>query len=126
VQGFLAAQPGFLAAQPGILATYQTPDHRGVKRSAAAIIYLAAKAWQVSPRVILATLQKEQGLLSASSPSTNALEWAMGCGCPDSGGRDTAYEGFAKQVWYGAESLHVCLRRFAAAKSGPVCRPAAH
>ena len=96
----------FLATQPGILATYRAADHRGVKRSAAAIIYLAARAWQVSPKVIIATLQKEQGLLSATSPSTSALQWAMGCGCPDSGGRDTTYEGFGKQVWYGAESLH--------------------
>jgi hypothetical protein len=96
----------FLASQPGILASYAATDHLGVKRSAAAIIYLAAKAWLVSPKVILATLQKEQGLLSATSPSTSALDWAMGCGCPDSGGPDTAYDGFGKQVWYGAESLH--------------------
>ena len=96
----------FLAAQPGILDTYKTAGHLGVKRSAAAIIWQAAHAWQVSPRVILATLQKEQGLLSATSPSSAALEWAMGCGCPDSGGRDSAYQGFGKQVWYGAASLH--------------------
>ena len=29
----------------------------------------------------------------------------MGCGCPDSGSRATAYEGFGNQIWYGAESL---------------------
>ena len=96
----------FLAAQPGILDTFKAADHLGVKRSAAAIIYLAAKAWQVSPKVILATLQKEQGLLGTTSPSTSALQWAMGCGCPDSGPHDSAYEGFGKQVWYGVESLH--------------------
>jgi hypothetical protein len=60
----------------------------------------------VSPKVILATLQKEQGLLGTTSPSTSALQWAMGCGCPDSGPHDSAYEGFGKQVWYGVESLH--------------------
>ena len=96
----------FLVAQPGILDTYKTADHLGVKRSAAAIIWQAAQAWQISPRVILATLQKEQGLLSATSPSTSALDWAMGCGVPDSGGRNSTYQGFGKQVWYGAESLH--------------------
>jgi hypothetical protein len=101
-----AAVQGFLAAQPGILDTYATADHLGVKRSAAAIIWQAAQAWQVSPRVILATLQKEQGLLSAASPSTSALDWAMGCGVPDSGGLNSTYQGFGKQVWYGAESLH--------------------
>ena len=96
-----SAIQGFLAAQSGILASYQAPDHNGVTRSASAIIWQAAEAWQISPKVILATLQKEQGLLSTASPDASALEWAMGCGLPDS-----AYEGFGKQVWYGAESLH--------------------
>jgi hypothetical protein len=96
----------FLSSQPGVLGSYSATDHLGVKRSAAAIVYLAAKAWQVSPKVILATLQKEQGLLSATSPGASALDWAMGCGCPDSGARDTTDEGFGRQVWYGAESLH--------------------
>jgi hypothetical protein len=101
-----AAVQSFLAAQPGILDTYKTADHRGVKRSAAAVIWRAAQAWRVSPRVILATLQKEQGLLSATSPSTSALDWAMGCGVPDSGGRNSTYQGFGRQVWFGAQSLH--------------------
>ena len=101
-----AGVQSFLAAQPGVLDTYEAADHLGVKRGAAAIISRAAAAWQVSPKVILATLQKEEGLLSATSPSATALDWAMGCGCPDSGATDTTYEGFGKQVWYGAESLH--------------------
>ncbi len=96
----------FLAAQTGVLATYQAADHLGVKRSAAAIVVQAAHAWGVSPKVILATLQKEQGLLSATKPSASALAWAMGCGCPDSGSRATVYEGFGNQIWCGAQSLH--------------------
>ena len=96
----------FLAAQSGTLDTYVAADHRGVKRSAAAIIWLAGRGWQVSPKVILATLQKEQGLLSATKPSAAALAWAMGCGVPAAGSRDATYKGFGNQVWYGAESLH--------------------
>lgn len=96
----------FLAAQSGALDSYKAADHDGVTRSAAAIVCQAATAWQVSPKVILVTLQKEQGLLSAAQPSASALSWAMGCGVPDSGSRNTAYEGFGNQVWYGAESLH--------------------
>ena len=95
----------FLATQSGVLGTYQTADHTGVKRSAAAIVVQAARAWAVSPKVVLATLQKEQGLLSAIKPSASALAWAMGCGRPDAGARNAAYEGFGNQVWYGAESL---------------------
>ena len=101
-----SAIESFLATQSGTLDSYRAPDHSGLKRSAAAIIWRAARAWGVSPKVILVTLQKEQGLLSATRPSAAALEWAMGCGVPDSGTRDTTYEGFGKQVWYGAESLH--------------------
>ena len=96
----------FLAAQSGALGSYKALDHGGVKRSAAAIIWRAAQSWQVSPKVILVTLQKEQGLLSAAKPSAGTLAWAMGCGVPDSGSRQATYEGFGKQVWYGAESLH--------------------
>ena len=44
-----AAVQSFLAAQPGTLDTYTTADHLGVKRSAAAIIWQAAQAWQVAP-----------------------------------------------------------------------------
>ena len=96
----------FLAAQSGTLGSYKALDHGGVKRSAAAIIWRAAQSWLVSPKVILVTLQKEQGLLSAAKPSAGTLAWAMGCGVPDSGSRQATYEGFGKQVWYGAESLH--------------------
>jgi hypothetical protein len=101
-----SAIQSFLATQSGTLDSYRAPDHSGLKRSAAAIIWRAARAWGVSSKVILVTLQKEQGLLTATRPSASALEWAMGCGVPDGGRRDTTYEGFGKQVWYGAESLH--------------------
>jgi hypothetical protein len=101
-----AAVQSFLAAQSGVLKSYSAPDHLGVSRSAAAVICQAALAWQISPKVILVTLQKEQSLLSASRPSASALAWAMGCGVPDAGSPNTTYEGFGKQVWYGAESLH--------------------
>ena len=93
-----AALQQFLAAQTGILATYSAPDHLGVKRSAAAIILQAARAWQVSPKVLLVTLQKEQSLLTAAKPSSTALDWAMGCGVPDTGSRQTKYQGFGNQL----------------------------
>ena len=101
-----SAVQSFLAAQSGALGSYKALDHAGVRRSAAAIVWRAAHSWLVSPKVILVTLQKEQGLLSAPKPSAATLAWAMGCGVPDSGSRQATYEGFGKQVWYGAESLH--------------------
>ena len=96
-----------LAAQTGILKTYSAPDVNGVVKPASQIIWEAAQAFGVSPKVVLATLQKEQGLLTAAAPSAKALDWAMGCGVPDSGVLNTAYQGFGKQLWYGARSLNV-------------------
>ena len=61
----------------------------------------------MNPKVVLATLQKEQSLLTAMAPSAWALNEAMGCGVPDSGSVNTFYKGFGKQVWYGADSLSV-------------------
>ena len=103
----VAQVQSFLAAQIGVLGSYSAPNTGGVVEPASQIICEAAQAWEVSPKVILATLQKEQGLLTATAPTDYALDWAMGCGVPDSGSLQTKYQGFGKQVWYGAESLAV-------------------
>ena len=97
----------FLAAQTGILKTYSARDINGVVKPASQIVWEAAQAFGVSPKVLLATLQKEQGLLTATAPTAKALDWAMGCGVPDSGVLNTAYKGFGRQLWYGAKSLSV-------------------
>jgi len=97
----------FLAAQSGILKTYTARDINGVIKPASQIVWEAAHAFGVSPKVLLATLQKEQGLLTATAPKTTALDWAMGCGVPDSGIVNSAYKGFGRQLWYGAKSLSV-------------------
>jgi hypothetical protein len=97
----------FLTAQTGILKTYAAPDISGIVKPASQIVWEAAQAFGVSPKVLLATLQKEQGLLTGTAPTAKALDWAMGCGVPDSGVLNTAYKGFGKQLWYGAQSLSV-------------------
>lgn len=58
--------------------------------SAGEVIYAAAQAYDLNPRVLIATLQKEQSLASASSSyclngSEHKYAAAMGYGCPDSG-----------------------------------------
>ena len=75
---------GYLG-RPSYLATYRTTDWLGVERSAAEIIYNAARdyqsqGYQVSPEVILTTLQKEQSLITDPDPSNTQLNWAMGYG----------------------------------------------
>ncbi len=93
----------FLAAQTGVLDTYRAPDNAGVVRSASSIIYGAAQAWNLNPKVILATLQKEQSLLTMREPSAKRLREAMGCGIY--AGSTNRYPGFGSQVWNGARKL---------------------
>ena len=64
----------------------------------------------VNPAVILAFLEKEQSLLSIANYNTKTdpqvrLKWAMGMGCPDGTKCNSAYEGFANQVNWGAFQL---------------------
>ncbi|HET6350580.1 MAG TPA: hypothetical protein VFG89_00405 [Coriobacteriia bacterium] len=99
----------FLDKQPGVLATYRTRDHNGEMHSVAEMIAEAAKAWRISPKVLLVKLQKEQSLLSKSGPSQRALDWALGVGKTDSRTL-SKYKGFGNQVWYGAKSLDTNTR----------------
>jgi hypothetical protein len=91
----------FLETQPGSLKSYAGKDYAGVQKTAAEMIADASANWGISPKVILATLQKEQSLLTARNPSQNAMDWAMGCGKADSF-TTYKYQGFGKQIWYGA------------------------
>ncbi len=52
---------------------------------ASRIIYYAARIYGVNPRVILATLQKEQSLITTTNPTSWQLSQAMGYGCPTTG-----------------------------------------
>ncbi len=73
----------------------------GYSESASQIIFKVAQACGINPQVILVTLQKEQGLVTSTAPSTWAYTVAMGQGCPDTSACNTLYYGFFNQV-YGA------------------------
>ncbi|GAA3631848.1 hypothetical protein GCM10022200_13500 [Microbacterium awajiense] len=73
----------------------------GARERASRIIYKVAQACGINPQVILATLQKEQGLVTHTAPSEWRYTIAMGQGCPDTAACDTRYYGFFNQV-YGA------------------------
>lgn len=73
----------------------------GVRERASRIIFKVAQACGINPQVILATLQKEQGLVTHVWPSDWRYTIAMGQGCPDTAACDTRYYGFFNQV-YGA------------------------
>lgn len=94
-------------------------------RSAAQIIYDAAHGhgdasgeWYgidvhdtINPAAILAVLQKEQSLVTMRNRNDDALRVAMGYGCPDSGGSNSKYHGFTKQVENGAWQLRYNFER---------------
>nr|WP_246414314.1 S-layer homology domain-containing protein [Microbacterium thalassium] len=73
----------------------------GSSERASRIIYKVAQACGINPRVILVTLQKEQGLVTHTWPSEWRYTIAMGQGCPDTAACDEKYYGFFNQV-YGA------------------------
>jgi hypothetical protein len=100
-------------------------DYSENKRSAAQIIYDAAHGHgdasasvcgidihnTISPVAILAVLQKEQSLITMKTKNQAALNVAMGYACPDSGGCDSKYKGFTKQVENGAWQLRFNFER---------------
>lgn len=118
----------FLQSQGSDLATLDS-SHLGSGangRSAAQIIYDAAHAaydaasgcangicingntGTISPKAILITLQKEEGLITNwhyDSSQDGRLNAAMGYGCPDSGGCDSQYAGFSNQVGWASWQL---------------------
>ncbi len=69
------------------------------------MIYESAQKYGISPKVILATLQKEQGLVSAKSASQKQLDWALGCGAYDGGNWNQSFKGLAKQIDGGTKTL---------------------
>ena len=73
--------------------------------SAASIITKVGQACGISQKVLLVTLQKEQGLVTDTWPSASQYRSAMGALCPDTAPCDSTASGFFKQVYTGAYLL---------------------
>ncbi len=73
----------------------------------ASIIWKSAQSCGVNPQVLLALIQKEQGLISASGARLDQTRYtiATGYACPDQTVCDPTYFGFAKQVYYAARQF---------------------
>lgn len=92
----------FFEGNGSFLATFQQDG-----KTAAQIIDQAAKAHKINPRVILATLEKENGLVSRTTqPQKWVLKSAMGYAYNDAGGSAGRQSTFAFQIDKGAELLH--------------------
>lgn len=77
----------------------------GSNMLASTMIYRAQVACGISAKVILVTLQKEQGLITNTNPSEWNITRAMGYACPDDGGCSSSSAGFGYQVFYGTRQL---------------------
>ncbi|MCK9223824.1 MAG: hypothetical protein M0R46_08950 [Candidatus Muirbacterium halophilum] len=86
-----AIQQFFESKNSGLKNTY-----RGQKPSD--IISNVCRQYGINPKVILATAQKEQSLISRTTISQSKLDWAMGVGCPDNGYHNPAYKGLENQL----------------------------
>jgi hypothetical protein len=84
--------------------------------SAANLIYDAAQLYNISPKVLLVTIQKESAgpLITDDWPFKSQYTYAMGAHCPDSGPNGTAncdpnYSGFSIQIAESAALLRYYL-----------------
>ena len=92
----------FLQDKGSYLATLITADLDGISKTAAEIIYETAIRYQINPKFLLVTLQKEQSLVTDDTPTQKQLDWATGYGVCDSCDLNSdsllKYKGFGKQV----------------------------
>ena len=74
-------------------------------QSAAEVVIAKARAARINPLVLVAKLQVEQSLVSRQDASPRALDFALGCECPDGRACGTKSRGFAAQVECAAQKL---------------------
>lgn len=72
------------------------------------VIALIAQACDISPKAILATLQKESSIVTGS---LYYMQTAMGYACPDTAPCDTEYYGFVNQIYWAARQFQVYRQR---------------
>jgi hypothetical protein len=88
IQAFLVSKGSCLASYNDVDPTWtgNTWTYTG-SVSAAHTIYKVSQQWGINPQVLLATLQKEQSLITGTSCVAPQIISAMGYDCPDSGTR---------------------------------------
>ena len=92
----------FLQDKGSYLAALIAEDADGLPKYASEIIYNTALKYQINPKFLLVTLQKEQSLVTDDTPTQKQLDWATGYGVCDSCNLNSdsllKYKGFGKQV----------------------------
>lgn len=121
VQDFLSSKSsGCASSSPKCLVSYsqstpsmpastycQAYEGRPNGESAASILARVGQACGISQRVLLVLLQKEQSLVTTTSPSWYSYNAATGFGCPDTAPCDASFGGFFYQVYYAARQFRI-------------------
>lgn len=93
----------------GSLGDHMVADIDGTTKLAADIIMRVAASYKISPKFILALMQREQSLVEDPDPSQDQLDWAMGFGVCDACSKDdpaiSDFKGFANQVEYASRQM---------------------
>src|SRR3989339_973639 len=96
VQKFLESKGSYLSSYTDIDIVDQKP------KFASGIIYDAASRYNINPKVLLVTLQKEQSLITDKDPDNIQLDWATGYAVCDSCSindpKVIKHKGFATQI----------------------------
>jgi hypothetical protein len=98
LRDFRTATSNKAAAGAGHCNAYQGEPNE----SAARIIVKVAQACGINPQVLIVMLQKEQTLITSTSPTAYMYRSAMGYACPDTAPCDAQYYGFFNQVYNAA------------------------
>ena len=102
----LACLKNYRATTPSLAATRYCGAYVGAaNETAAQIIQRVGATCGINPEVLITLLEKEQGLVSSTAPTSRMYRSAMGYGCPDTADCDTAYYGFFNQVYNSASQF---------------------
>ena len=83
----------------------------GSNLTAAEMIYRVSSSCNISAKVLLVTLEKENSLVSSrawynSRTGANGFRTAMGYGCPDTAACDSQYFGVGNQIYHAAKQFN--------------------
>lgn len=78
-------------------------------KSAAQIIYDVSQKYSINPQVMIVLLQKEQGLVTDTWPTSTQYRSATGYGCPDTAPCDSQYYGLTNQLDWAAKMFRAIV-----------------
>jgi hypothetical protein len=84
-------------------------DYSENGKSAAQIINDVSQEFSINPQVLIVLLQKEQGLVTDTWPTSTQYKTASGYGCPDTAPCDSQYYGLTNQLTWAARMFRAIL-----------------